>query len=338
MAYKEPMTRLRLVRDLRHRLAELGPKERALDEVVPALCRLLGAERACAFVLGHQGARRTLEFFHGVGFDEGLAGEFAAFVSAAPAGFAPYDPAPEPGQRNVAMRKKEILACHQGKVFPIQRTFLPRHGLDTSDQLRVLVCEGDRLLAWVGALREGSFSVEDLRVLAALVPTLRRRLTEEGRLRETSVQGADVAAALETVPAPAFIVSGNAAVLHANAAGRSLLETRDTETREALAQAVGGQDLAAVRLARLSPTTFLAILPYLHDPAPLVAGARARWSLTPRQADVLRLVGQGLSNRAVGRALGCAESTVELHVTALLHKAQCESRSALVAKLWSGGL
>ena len=51
---------------------------------------------------------------------------------------------------------------------------------------------------------------------------------------------------------------------------------------------------------------------------------------------VVGLVGQGMSNRAVAAELGCSESTVELHVTALLDKSQSESRSQLVARLWSG--
>ena len=46
----------------------------------------------------------------------------------------------------------------------------------------------------------------------------------------------------------------------------------------------------------------------------------------------------GQSNRGVARALGCAESTVELHVSALLAKSQCEGRAHLVARLWSGSL
>ncbi|MCA1828795.1 MAG: LuxR C-terminal-related transcriptional regulator, partial [Myxococcales bacterium] len=43
------------------------------------------------------------------------------------------------------------------------------------------------------------------------------------------------------------------------------------------------------------------------------------------------------SNRRVAASLGCSESTVELHVTALLEKAGCESRAQLVARVWGGG-
>ena len=94
-----------------------------------------------------------------------------------------------------------------------------------------------------------------------------------------------------------------------------------------------------VQLARLTPEggLSLAILQLPADPAPLVVVARLRWHLTPRQTQVLAHLALGRSNRALAAALGCAESTVELHVTALLEKAQCESRAHLVARLWSGG-
>jgi DNA-binding NarL/FixJ family response regulator len=38
----------------------------------------------------------------------------------------------------------------------------------------------------------------------------------------------------------------------------------------------------------------------------------------------------------VAEWLGCAGSTVELHVSALLDKSECESRAQLMARLWSG--
>ena len=65
-----------------------------------------------------------------------------------------------------------------------------------------------------------------------------------------------------------------------------------------------------------------------------IARAAARWALTPKQADVLRALVDGYSNRAIGALLGIAEGTVELHVSAILQKAGAESRSALVAMTW----
>ncbi len=65
-----------------------------------------------------------------------------------------------------------------------------------------------------------------------------------------------------------------------------------------------------------------------------VARATVRWELTPRQAEVLREIARGHANRRIAEALRCAESTIEIHMTALLSKTGCESRAELVAKFW----
>jgi DNA-binding CsgD family transcriptional regulator len=63
--------------------------------------------------------------------------------------------------------------------------------------------------------------------------------------------------------------------------------------------------------------------------------ATPAWKLTPRQTDVLRLVARGDSNKDIAAALGCAENTIELHVTALLRRAGVSSRTQLVARFWT---
>jgi DNA-binding CsgD family transcriptional regulator len=60
------------------------------------------------------------------------------------------------------------------------------------------------------------------------------------------------------------------------------------------------------------------------------------WGLSPRQAEALDLLAAGCSNREVAKALGTSVKTVEAHVTSILRKAGVESRSALVARVWSG--
>lgn len=61
----------------------------------------------------------------------------------------------------------------------------------------------------------------------------------------------------------------------------------------------------------------------------------ARWSLTPRQREVLAMVVRGNANKDIARTLECAQRTVELHVTMLLEKAGAESRSQLTARFWT---
>jgi len=66
-----------------------------------------------------------------------------------------------------------------------------------------------------------------------------------------------------------------------------------------------------------------------------LATATLVWKLTPRQTDVMRLVARGDANKDIAAALGCAENTVELHVTALLRRVAVSSRTQLVARFWS---
>ena len=58
-------------------------------------------------------------------------------------------------------------------------------------------------------------------------------------------------------------------------------------------------------------------------------------SLTPRQCEITIMLADGKSNKEIARELRCAEVTVEFHVTAILRKSGCESRSAVAAKFWS---
>ncbi|PZR06945.1 MAG: hypothetical protein DI536_29180 [Archangium gephyra] len=62
--------------------------------------------------------------------------------------------------------------------------------------------------------------------------------------------------------------------------------------------------------------------------------AQARWSLTPRQLEVLSGLALGLSNKALMEELGCSVKTIETHVTELLRRSGSESRLSLVATFW----
>jgi DNA-binding CsgD family transcriptional regulator len=53
--------------------------------------------------------------------------------------------------------------------------------------------------------------------------------------------------------------------------------------------------------------------------------------LTPREAEVLRLISQGLGNNAISRKLAISEKTVRNHVTSILSKLGATSRAHAVA-------
>jgi two-component system, NarL family, nitrate/nitrite response regulator NarL len=73
-------------------------------------------------------------------------------------------------------------------------------------------------------------------------------------------------------------------------------------------------------------------------------GFRAGWDdaplppLTPREAEILSLVGQGMSNKAVARRLGISVHTVKFHLEALFAKLEATSRAEAVAKGLRGGV
>jgi DNA-binding CsgD family transcriptional regulator len=60
--------------------------------------------------------------------------------------------------------------------------------------------------------------------------------------------------------------------------------------------------------------------------------------LTPREAEILTLVGQGMSNKAVARALAISVHTVKFHLEALFAKLDATSRAEAVAKGLRGGV
>jgi len=54
--------------------------------------------------------------------------------------------------------------------------------------------------------------------------------------------------------------------------------------------------------------------------------------LTKRQIQVLELVSEGMSNKAIGNQLGLAENTVKMHTSRLFKTLDVENRTEAVAK------
>ncbi len=64
----------------------------------------------------------------------------------------------------------------------------------------------------------------------------------------------------------------------------------------------------------------------------------AHTPLTPREVEILRCLGEGLSNKAVARALGISAHTVKFHLEAVFIKLGAASRAEAVAKGLRQGL
>lgn len=72
-------------------------------------------------------------------------------------------------------------------------------------------------------------------------------------------------------------------------------------------------------------------LPRRRHPPAAVPGQLARQGVTAREAEVLRLLGEGKSNADIAAALFVSVRTVETHVSSLLAKLQARSRGQLIA-------
>ncbi len=145
-------------------------------------------------------------------------------------------------------------------------------------------------------------------------------------------------AALEAVPAPAFVLGPHGRVCHANALARALLKEDPASITAQLAEVAGGSASASgIALTHLEhPGHLLAVLqPEAADAAARGAAAAVRWGLSDRQRQVLERLADGRSNRAIAEDLGCALGTVELHVSAILGRAGVQSRAELVARFWT---
>jgi DNA-binding NarL/FixJ family response regulator len=76
-----------------------------------------------------------------------------------------------------------------------------------------------------------------------------------------------------------------------------------------------------------------------HGPASAAQVSPAEAAgLTPREADVLRLVARGLNNRQVAREMFVSEATVKTHLNHILAKLAMQDRAALIAWAWRHGL
>ncbi len=210
-------------------------------------------------------------------------------------------------------------------------------GLDQHWQLRAWICDGPDLLAWIGGFRRTPFTGREQFLLSALIPALIPRLSWERQSTSAKVMMAGLTAALEALPYAAFIVRESEAIMFANDSGKALLREQGGQLvllqREAgMVKASSGFDLKPLNTPGFGAH-------YLVTQSQLNVGSRmealrVEWDLTRRQREVLGLLVQGDSNRAIASKLGCALRTAELHVSNVIRKAGVHSRTELTARFW----
>jgi DNA-binding NarL/FixJ family response regulator len=167
-------------------------------------------------------------------------------------------------------------------------------------------------------------------------------------LRMPGLDGAQVTERLVAAGATTRVIilttyADDDAVLPALRAGAVGYLTKDV-TSEALLAAI--RDVAAGRTVLDSVVQRRLIQLVVAEPGPAAQPAASAAAglpagtegLTRREADVVRLVAQGLNNRQVASEMFVSEATVKTHLNHILAKLAMQDRATLIAWAWRSGL
>ncbi|MGH3143413.1 MAG: LuxR C-terminal-related transcriptional regulator, partial [Gaiellales bacterium] len=119
--------------------------------------------------------------------------------------------------------------------------------------------------------------------------------------------------------------------LSAGASGFLLKRTKPEELIAAIHTVAAGDSL-------LSPSVTRRVIDRMATQPSQVVSSRRLDELTPREREVLELVGRGLSNREIGEALFIEESTVKTHVKRILMKLGLRDRVQAVILAYEMGV
>ena len=316
----------------------------AMTWLLPELRELLRAQFTGAYRPAATEAGWSLEFMHGVGERATdyvrLFQQFVAELPPSELFLTLSNPHfVEVTQRNRVMSMRDVADISpRGAIPEPARSLFRALGIDGHDQLRVLVCDGPRQLAWVGATREEPFTEREAALLRRLRTPLRARLRLERQLANPRMLAATLDATLEALPTAAFVLGPAGSIEIANRAGLILLERGKTSVLESIRESeqkgsqAGGFALTRIR-APGHPTYLLALQTERDAIVERILMAQTKWGLSVRQARVLELVATGASNKEIATTLACAEATVETHLTELFRRSGARSRAGLVGRL-----
>jgi DNA-binding NarL/FixJ family response regulator len=202
--------------------------------------------------------------------------------------------------------------------------------LDSEDEIEVVgqAADGEAGLALVRRLRP-DIVLMDIRmpVLDGLAATA--QITSDLELPDTRV------IVLTTFELDEYVFGA----LRAGASGFLLKDVEPVDLLDAVRVVAGGEALLAPRLTRRLIEAFVA-----RDDDGTAAGARAGVDdaelaeLTPREREVLGLVGRGLSNTEIAEQLVLSPLTAKTHVARLFAKLGARDRAQLVVTAYETGL
>jgi DNA-binding CsgD family transcriptional regulator len=339
-----------MVSEIRARLRVVDDQPSALAWLIPMLRTALDAYGAGGYGIAAtaSGLRLSYGFWSGSLGDRTTA-EFNGWLARRPVQrWGLFDPlCIEPAQRNRVFASPRPSDIIRGAKLPrwIDRRLVEQNIANAVDMLdaigwdlptaRILLCDGPKLLGYFGVTAPKLRPVQ-VTTLRSLIPDLVRRLHLESRLDARSLGAGAIDAVLEALPAAAFLVDGRGVILHANRAARAWFDSDPAVVRECLRRR-GGPDGRVFDVSEIAPHACkLAVRRDApRDSEPRARAAALRWELTPRQTEVLLHLAQGATNARIAAELGCAEATVEIHVSRILDKAEVGNRAELIAAIWS---
>ncbi len=241
---------------------------------------------------------------------------------------------PPRAERNRALVLKQLAVRRE--TTRIHRELLVPLGLGQHDQLRATICDGARLLAWVGGFRIEPFTPHHQANMDAVIPALQRRLVREDTLNDAGLARCGLEVAMESLPTPALFVDQRGRIVHRNSAATESWLAHPS--RFGFLADLGRKpappdfDVVALGSKGQSQHWFVTQRSTGGETSRRLEAFCKSQRLTRRQCEVLRLLVMGQSNKAIAQHLGCALRTVELHVSNLLAKTGCETRTEVVSR------